>query len=66
VPVPKTPRAAPFTDKPEHPKTAEGKPFGWKRQKLFAAGDSKLFEFIYKELLLHLHSLAASTAKDTP
>ena len=49
--------AAPFADKPDHPKTAEGKPFGWKRQELFAAGDGKLFEFIHKELLPHLHSL---------
>ena len=43
------------SDKPGHPKTAEGKPFGWKRQELFAAGDGKLFEFINKELLPHLH-----------
>ncbi len=49
--------AAPYSDKPEHPKTVEGKPFGWKRQELFAAGDGKLFEFINKELLPHLHSL---------
>ncbi len=44
-------------DKPGHPKTPEGKPFGWKRQELFAAGDGKLFDFINKELLPHLHSL---------
>lgn len=49
--------AAPFSEKPEHPKTAEGKPFGWKRQELFAAGDGKLFDFINKELLPYLHSL---------
>ncbi|WP_337914248.1 N-6 DNA methylase [Vibrio cholerae] len=49
--------AAPFSEKPEHPKTAEGKPFGWKRQELFATGDGKLFDFINKELLPHLHSL---------
>jgi type I restriction enzyme M protein len=49
--------AAPYSDKPEHPKTPEGKPFGWKRQELFAAGDGKLFEFINKELLPHLHNL---------
>ncbi|MGY3532181.1 N-6 DNA methylase [Bradyrhizobium sp. USDA 4452] len=49
--------AAPWSDKPEHPKTPEGKPFGWKRQELFAAGDGKLFEFINKALLPHLHSL---------
>jgi type I restriction enzyme M protein len=49
--------AAPWSDKPEHPKTPEGKPFGWKRQELFSAGDGKLFEFINKQLLPHLHSL---------
>ncbi len=49
--------AAPFSDKPEHPKTAEGNPFGWKRQELFAAGDGKLFDFVNKELLPHLHGL---------
>lgn len=30
--------AAPWSDKPGHPKTDEGKPYGWKRQELFAAG----------------------------
>ena len=45
------------SDKPRHPKTPEGKPFGWKRQELFAAGDGKLFDFINKELLPHLHGL---------
>ncbi len=49
--------AAPWSDKPGHPKTSEGKPFGWKRQELFAAGDGKLFDFINKELLPHLHGL---------
>ena len=58
--------AAPYLDKPEHPKTAEGKPFGWKRQELFAAGDGKLFEFINKELLPHLHSLDIDTRTGLP
>jgi type I restriction enzyme M protein len=49
--------AAPFSDKPEHPRTPERKPFGWKRQELFAAGDGKLFDFIDKELLPYLHGL---------
>lgn len=49
--------AAPYSEKPGHPKTAEGWLSGWKRQELFAAGDGKLFEFINKELLPHLHSL---------
>lgn len=58
--------AAPYSDKPEHPKTAEGKSFGWKRQELFAAGDGKLFEFINKELLPHLHSLDIDTRTGLP
>lgn len=49
--------AAPYSDKPDHHKTPEGEPFGWKRQELFAAGDGKLFDFINKVLLPHLHSL---------
>jgi type I restriction enzyme M protein len=49
--------AAPWSDKPGHPKTPEGKPQGWKRQELFAAGDGRLFDFINKELLPHLHAL---------
>lgn len=58
--------AAPYSDKPEHPKTSEGKPFGWKRQELFAAGDGKLFEFINQELLPHLHSLDIDTRTSLP
>jgi type I restriction enzyme M protein len=58
--------AAPYSDKPDHPKTAEGRPFGWKRQALFAAGDGKLFEFINKELLPHLHSLDIDTRTGLP
>jgi type I restriction enzyme M protein len=58
--------AAPYSDKPEHPVTAEGKPFGWKRQELFAAGDGQLFEFINKELLPHLHSLDIDTLTGLP
>ncbi len=49
--------AAPYSDKPSHPQTAEGKPVGWKRQELFAAGDGKLFDFINRELLPALHGL---------
>lgn len=49
--------AAPFKDEAEHPKTDEGKPYGWKRQELFSRGDGKLFDFINTELLPHLHSL---------
>jgi type I restriction enzyme M protein len=49
--------AAPYKDGPDHPKTPNGQPFGWKRQELFARGDGKLFDFINNELLLHLHGL---------
>lgn len=49
--------AAPWSDKAGQPRTTEGKPQGWKRQELFAAGDGKLFDFINKELLGHLHAL---------
>jgi type I restriction enzyme M protein len=58
--------AAPHSDKPSHPKTSDGKPFGWKRNALFAAGDGKLFEFINKELLPHLHSLDIDTRTGLP
>lgn len=54
------------SDKPGHPKTPEGKPFGWKRQELFAAGDGKLFDFINKELLPHLHSLDVDPRTNLP
>jgi type I restriction enzyme M protein len=49
--------AAPISEKEDHPKTSNGKPYGWKRQELFAAGDGRLFDFINKELLPHLHGL---------
>jgi type I restriction enzyme M protein len=49
--------AAPYSETKDHPKTGNGRPFGWKRQELFAAGDGKLFDFINKELLPHLHGL---------
>jgi len=49
--------AAPHSDKFDHPKTDEGKPYGWKRAALFAAGDGKLFEFINSKLLPMLHGL---------
>jgi type I restriction enzyme M protein len=49
--------AAPYSDKNDHPRTNDGKPFGWKRQELFGEGDGKLFDFINKELLPHLHGL---------
>lgn len=53
--------AAPYpkndADKAAHPKTPDDRLFGWKRQELFAAGDGRLFDFINKELLPHLHGL---------
>ena len=36
--------AAPFKDDLLHPKTDEGRPYGWKRQELFSRGDGKLFD----------------------
>jgi type I restriction enzyme M protein len=58
--------AAPYSDKPGHPQTPEGKPFGWKRQELFAAGDGKLFEFIHQHLLPHLHHLDVDPRTQLP
>lgn len=58
--------AAPYSDKTDQPKTDEGKPFGWKRQELFASGEGKLFDFINKELLPHLHSLDIDTRTGLP
>jgi type I restriction enzyme M protein len=58
--------AAPYSDKPNHPKTPEGKPLGWKRQELFAAGDGKLFEFINQHLLPHLHHLDVDPRTSLP
>lgn len=58
--------AAPWSDKADHPKTADGKAQGWKRQELFAAGDGRLFDFINKELLPHLHSLDVDPRTNLP
>lgn len=58
--------AAPYSDKPDHPKTTDGKPQGWKRQELFAKGDKKLFDFINQELLPHLHGLDIDKATEQP
>jgi type I restriction enzyme M protein len=52
--------AAPYSDKADADKTPEGKPVGWKRNELYAAGDGKLFEFINNELLSQLPNLHAS------
>jgi len=58
--------AAPWSDKADHPKSSEEKPYGWKRQELFAAGDGRLFDFINKELLPHLHGLDIDTRTGLP
>lgn len=58
--------AAPWSDKADHPKTSDGKVQGWKRQELFAAGDGKLFDFINKELLPHLHALDVDPRTNLP
>ncbi len=58
--------AAPFSKEPGHPNTPEGRPLGWKRNELFAAGDGKLFDFINKELLPHLHSLDVDSRTNLP
>ncbi len=58
--------AAPWSDKPGHPKTSNGKAQGWKRQELFAAGDGRLFDFINKELLPHLRGLDVDPRTNLP
>lgn len=58
--------AAPWSEKADHPKTSEGKAQGWKRQELFAAGDGRLFDFINKELLPHLHALDVDPRTNLP
>jgi type I restriction enzyme M protein len=49
--------AAPLKNDPAHPKTDDGKPYGWRRHEIFSKGDGKLFDFINTELLPHLHAL---------
>jgi len=58
--------AAPWSEKAGHPQTSDGKVQGWKRQELFAAGDGKLFDFINKELLPHLHALDVDPRTNLP
>jgi type I restriction enzyme M protein len=58
--------AAPHSDQAGHPQTPEGQPLGWKRQELFAAGDGRLFDFINKQLLPHLHSLDTDARTGLP
>lgn len=58
--------AAPWSDRADHPKTGDGKVQGWKRQELFAAGDGRLFDFINKDLLPHLHALDMDLRTNQP
>ena len=58
--------AAPWSDKADHPQTTDGKVQGWKRQELFAAGGGRLFDFINKELLPHLHGLDIDARSGLP
>lgn len=62
--------AAPFPqrqeDKADHPQTDEGRPHGWKRQEMFAAGDGSLIYFIDYELLPHLHELDINPLTQIP
>ena len=43
--------AAPYSEAPEHPRTSDGKPQGWKRRELFGLGDGRLLRFINQALL---------------
>jgi type I restriction enzyme M protein len=58
--------AAPWSDKPDHPKTLDDKPQGWKRRELYAAGDGKLFDFVNRQLLPHLHALDVDPRTNLP
>ncbi|WP_027908931.1 N-6 DNA methylase [Pseudomonas sp. URMO17WK12:I4] len=58
--------AAPWSDKPGHPLTRDGKPQGWKRQELFTDGDGSLFDFINRKLLPHLHALDVDSKTGLP
>lgn len=58
--------AAPCSDKPDHPRTPEGRPQGWKRRELFAAGRGRLIDFIDKQLLPHLRGLDIDPRANLP
>lgn len=53
-------------DRKDHPRTGDGRLFGWKRQELFSAGDGRMFDFINKELLPHLHGLDIDSRTGLP
>ena len=49
--------AAPFSDKPDAPTTADGKPQGWKRKELFDGRRGAFFDFVNIQLLPYLRNL---------
>jgi len=49
--------AAPWSDKPDHGKTSDGKPLGWKRRILQEGKRGELFAFVNGELLPYLRTL---------
>ena len=49
--------AAPYSDKPNAPKTADGLPQGWKRRELFDGSRGAFFAFINSQLLPYLRNL---------
>jgi len=53
--------AAPWSDKPDTPKTSDGRPLGWKRRILQEGKRGDYFAFVNGELLPHLRGL-----KDKP
>lgn len=61
APYPKTP-----VEEQKHPRTSDGRVQGWKRRELFEAGDGKLFDFINRQLLPHLHSLDVDPQSNLP
>lgn len=49
--------AAPWSDKPDTPKTSDGEPLGWKRRVLQESKRGDYFAFVNGELLPHLRGL---------
>lgn len=49
--------AAPWSDKPDAPKTSDGKSLGWKRRELQEGKRGDYFSFVNGELLPHLREL---------
>ena len=49
--------AAPYSDKPDAPKTSDGHPQGWKRRELFDGPRGAYFAFVNYQLLPYLRNL---------